>query len=317
MDTAATAPKLSIFDRLATLSDPLRCRILLLLSEHELTVSELCESLQLPQSTVSRHLKVLRTDGWLEARREGTSRHYYLRSHDESAAENLWELIRGEYADHPAPYEDRRRLEGVLARRRSKSRTFFSTAAQRWAQLRRELYGPAFDLEGLLPLLDPAWTVVDLGAGTGQVASSIAPFVRQVIAVDESPEMLAAAAERTGGLGNVELRHGKAESLPLDTDSADAAIMILALHYIAEPEAVFAEAKRVLKPGAPFVLLDMQPHANEELYREMGHVWLGFSAEQIERWYVGAGFNSVHYHPLLPANGVKGPPLFAARGCRT
>ncbi|HRN52800.1 MAG TPA: metalloregulator ArsR/SmtB family transcription factor, partial [Gemmatimonadaceae bacterium] len=60
-----------LFDRLSALADPIRSRLLLLLERHELTVSELCSVLQLPQSTVSRHLKVLSAAGWLVAREDG------------------------------------------------------------------------------------------------------------------------------------------------------------------------------------------------------------------------------------------------------
>ena len=68
----------AILDHLASLADTTRSRILLLLDGHELTVSELCSIMQLPQSTVSRHLKVLADDGWVEARPEGTSRLYRM-----------------------------------------------------------------------------------------------------------------------------------------------------------------------------------------------------------------------------------------------
>ena len=67
-----------IFDRLTALADPTRSRLLLLLDRHELTVGELCVALQLPQSTVSRHLKTLADEGWVSARAEGTSRRYAM-----------------------------------------------------------------------------------------------------------------------------------------------------------------------------------------------------------------------------------------------
>jgi DNA-binding transcriptional ArsR family regulator len=66
----------SMLDHMATLADPLRCRMLLVLERHDLTVSELCSVLQLPQSTVSRHLKTLSDAAWVGSRREGTSRYY-------------------------------------------------------------------------------------------------------------------------------------------------------------------------------------------------------------------------------------------------
>ena len=67
-----------ILDHMTALSDPTRCRMLLLLERHELTVSELCSVLQMPQSTVSRHLKTLADDGWVTSRRDGTSRFYSM-----------------------------------------------------------------------------------------------------------------------------------------------------------------------------------------------------------------------------------------------
>src|SRR5713226_7943480 len=85
----------AILDHLSALSDPTRSRILLLLDRHELTVSELCSIMQLPQSTVSRHLKALADDGWVGARAEGTS-HLYTMTRDEldAPARRLWQLVR-------------------------------------------------------------------------------------------------------------------------------------------------------------------------------------------------------------------------------
>ena len=75
-----------IFNDLNTLADATRSRMLLLLERNELTVSELCAVLQLPQSTVSRHLKTLLDAGWVASRREATSRYYTLAHGDRDAA---------------------------------------------------------------------------------------------------------------------------------------------------------------------------------------------------------------------------------------
>ncbi|MEZ6081397.1 MAG: metalloregulator ArsR/SmtB family transcription factor [Pirellulaceae bacterium] len=61
---------------LQTLADATRVRLLLMLEQQELSVSELCGIVQLPQSTVSRHLKVLSADGWIVNRHEGTNQLY-------------------------------------------------------------------------------------------------------------------------------------------------------------------------------------------------------------------------------------------------
>src|SRR6187549_2812312 len=100
-----------IFDDLSTLSDATRSRMLLLLERHELTVSELCTVLQLPQSTVSRHLKTLADAGWVASRRDGTSRYYTLalEAHD-GAHRHIWDVTRAQLAGRVGVAEDERRL---------------------------------------------------------------------------------------------------------------------------------------------------------------------------------------------------------------
>src|SRR4051812_12938756 len=123
----------AILDHLSSLTDTTRSRILLLLEKHELTVGELCGIVQLPQSTVSRHLKALADSGWIGARGEGTS-NLYMMSRDgvDAAAKRLWTLVRDQVAATPAASQDERRLQSVLAERRSKSQQFFSSSAGQW-----------------------------------------------------------------------------------------------------------------------------------------------------------------------------------------
>src|SRR5262245_10855659 len=107
------------------LADPTRSRLLLVLDHHELTVSELCAILQLPQSTVSRHLKALADAGWISGRAEGTSRLYTLTRRElDPPARRLWQLVREQIAATPAASHDQQRLLNALARRRSQSRDF-------------------------------------------------------------------------------------------------------------------------------------------------------------------------------------------------
>jgi ArsR family transcriptional regulator len=315
MDTVRDT--LPIFDRLSALADTTRCRLLLVLERHELTVSELCAALQLPQSTVSRHLKVLADEGWVTARPDGTSRFYRMAADAlDSSAQRLWRLVREQVAGLAAAEQDAQRVEGVLRERRTRSQEFFSTSAGEWDRLRVELFGARWDLLGLLALLDPGWTVGDLGCGTGQLAASLAPFVGRVIAVDDSPAMIAAAQRRLGGLSNVEVRSGRLEALPIDDGRLDAALLFLVLHHVVEPVEVLKEVARVLRPGGRLLIVDMMPHDREEYRREMGHVWLGFSADQLRGWAKAAGLTAQDYR-LLPADpAARGPTLFAATARR-
>ena len=295
------------------LSDPTRGRLLLLLEGHELTVGELCNVLQQPQSTVSRHLKVLADDGWLGSWRDGTSRRYRLEVERlQPAARRLWQLVGELIRGLPAARQDRDRLASVLAERRTRSREFFSSTAGEWDRVRRDLFGAGAETLPLLGLLDPRWVVGDLGCGTGQTAAAVAPFVARLIAVDESEKMLAAARRRLASHHHAEARRGSLEALPIADGALDAALLILVLHHLADPPAVLAEVARALAPGGRLLVVDMAPHDRERYRQEMGHLWLGFSPEQLAGWLADAGFAPPRLVPLPPDPEAKGPNLFAA-----
>lgn len=303
----------ALYDRLSALADPIRSRLLLLLERHELTVSELRAVLQLPQSTVSRHLKVLTDAGWLSSREDGTSNRYRLDLKAlDAGSRRLWTPVREEVEALPAAQRDAQRVKGVLADRHTRSQQFFASSAAHWDKVRAELFGTRTELFALAGLLEPAQVVGDLGCGTGQLSEVIAPFVERVIAVDESAAMLRAARARLGGLGNVELRSGSLESLPIDDGSLDIAILSLVLHYIAEPAAVLAGIHDTLRDAGRVLIVDMTPHDRAGYRHEMGHVWLGFDQEQLQQWGTAAGFRKVTYHPLPASPQAKGPTLFTA-----
>lgn len=307
----------AILGWMSALSDPTRARLLRLVERRELAVAELCEVLQLPQSTVSRHLKVLSDDGWVSSRPEGTSRLYRMSVDGKaSAARRLWGLLRDQLAEVPAAHSDDERLERVLAARQSRSQAFFASAAGQWDRLREELFGRALDARALPALLDERWVVGDLGCGTGGLSEALAPFVRRVVAVDGSPAMLKAARARLADHPNVEIRRGELEALPIADGELDAGLFALVLHHVTEPPRALAEACRALKPGGRLVVVDMQPHDRHEYREKMGHVWLGFASEQLLPWLESAGFERARSTPLPPDPQARGPGLFAATAVR-
>lgn len=311
----------AIFDDLTTLADATRGRMLLILERHELTVSELCAVLQLPQSTVSRHLKTLSDASWVSSRRDGTSRYYTLaldgRLRQGSGAQErdghirrLWALLREQISASPGADQDARRLKGVLGRRQSQSEAFFASAAGQWDRLRRDLFGSASALHALPALLDPHWTVGDLGCGTGETSAALAPFVGRVIGVDRSGEMLQAARRRLREQPSADVRRGELEALPIEDGELDAAVMLLVLHHVPDPAAAVKEAARAIKAGGRFVLCDMLPHEHEEYKSQMGHVWLGFSEDQLRKIAAAAGFNEIRFVSLPVDPSARGPALF-------
>lgn len=302
-----------IFDDLSTLADATRSRMLILLERHELTVSELCTILQLPQSTVSRHLKTLSDSGWVASRRDGTSRYYSLSLDDRANhVRRLWSLLREQVSVTAGADQDGRRLKNVLSRRQSKSQEFFESTAGQWDKLRADLFGEGSHLVVLPGLIDDRSVVGDLGCGTGQVARVLAPFVARVIAVDRSREMLQAARRRLRDLPAAEVRRGELEALPISDAELDAATLMLVLHHLPDPGAALKEAHRALKPAGRLVIADMLPHDHEEYRQQMGHVWLGFSEEQMTRLLSAAGFDRVRVVAMPVNAAAKGPALFVA-----
>ena len=303
----------SLLAWMEALADPTRLRLLRLLERNELGVLELCDVLQLPQSTVSRHLKVLVDQGWAKSRRRGTNNLYRMVLEElEPSARKLWVVAREQIANWVTASQDELRLRQLLVDKQTDSQTFFAGAAARWDKLRDELYGRSFTGSALLALLPSDWVVADLACGTGQAAADIARCVRQVIAVDNSAAMLEAARRRIGELSNVDLRRGDLETLPIEDSACDAALLLLALSYVPDPSIALQEMHRILKPGGRAVIVDLLPHDRETFRVEFGQARNGLEAKELEGMLKSIGFKENAARSLSPEAGVKGPALFLA-----
>ncbi len=317
MNATSTNQLDALLRQMASLADANRLRLLRLLERHELGVAELCDIVQLPQSTVSRHLKLLSDEGWVVSRRSGTTNLYRMILDElDEPARQLWLVARKQTDDWATHHQDQVRLIEHLRRRRGASRSFFAGVASQWADTRDQLYGQAFLRDALIALLPEQWTIADLGCGTGELTRDLAASVGHVIGVDNSPEMLAAARAQTESLSNVELREGELESLPIEAERCDAALLILVLTYVPDPAAVLNEMHRVLKPGGKAVVVDLMRHDRDDFRRQLGQQSMGFTIDELQTRLTDVGFTRARCRPLRPDPKAKGPALVSATAMR-
>jgi SAM-dependent methyltransferase/biotin operon repressor len=306
----------SILKSLRLLADPNRLRILLLLAAEELSVAELQEILGLGQSTISTQLSQLKNAGLIEDRRAGKNNLYRLQS---VAAASVMAVVREAAAEVPEAVGDRAALALALRKRQDKSRAFFDEMAGR---VGRE-YLPGRSWQGLseaLLKLMPPMVIADLGAGEGTFSLLLAQRAKRVIAVDNSPKMVAFGAELAlkQGTKALEYRLGDLEAVPIEDGTVDLAFFSQSLHHALHPGRAIAEAWRILKPGGRIAVLDLVKHRFEEARELYADVWLGFSEVELETLLAEAGFENVQtdlvhketeapYFQTLLAVGDKAP----------
>ena len=302
---------------MASLADATRLRLLALVAEQELGVSDLCEIVQLPQSTASRHLKILADEGWVVSRRQGTTNLYQLVMDElELPQRELWVLAREQSAAWAALGQDQARLQRLLRSRSRSASSFFADTAAQWDELRHELYGKVFTRDAMLALIPSGWTVADLGCGSGALAADLADYVAHVIGVDNNAAMLKAARRRLKDTPNAELRKGELTGLPIDDHACDATLSVLVLTYLEDPDAAVAEMARVVRPGGRVVIVDLLAHSRDAFRRQMGQVHLGFDARAMRLRLERAGLSGVQCRTLPPAADATGPALLLASGTR-
>lgn len=303
--------------RLGSLADLVRLRIARVLETTELSVREVGEVVQLPQSTVSRHLKQLHDAGWVTRRAMGTTALYGFSLDDiDERRRLLWLALRDDLSELAEADGDDLRLRWVLNNRATDSKTFFGRIAGEWDEVRSSLFGEGFTAPALVSLIDPAWVVADLGCGTGNVSELLSPCVRSVVAVDPSGPMLEAAKKRLADRDNIEFHAGELDRLPLETAGVDAAVISLVLHHLDDAASALAETRRVIRPGGLLLVIEMRAHDREEYRRLMGHKRLGFEPGELSALLASAGFRGAVERDLPAEPGTKGPPLVAVRAER-
>lgn len=291
------------------LADPTRLRLIGILEHGEFTVQELTSILQMGQSRVSRHLKILVEAGICTVQRQGTWSYFQMNGNDDFFRSIRQEIL-GRVVHLEGYHDDQVGLTRILDERRSKSRQFFDQHARQWDQMASELIPVSQYVSLILNELDSGHIVVDVGVGTGRLLKELSAASRQVIGIDHSAPMLDQAKNRVENekLENVELRLGELTHLPVADGVANCAILNMVLHHAANPQTAFRELNRVLEPGGLLIIADLVHHEMEWFHDRMADQWMGFDHHEIERWLDLTGYRIGHYKQIN--FDVKLPSVF-------
>jgi ubiquinone/menaquinone biosynthesis C-methylase UbiE len=285
--------------------DPTRLRLLLLLREAELTVSELTEIVGQSQPRVSRHLKLLCEANLLHRFKEGSW--VFYRSADLGDTAQLAASLVALADSSAEPFaSDLRRLQEIRRERQTTAAAYFKANAADWERI-RSLHAPEEDVEKAIVetianLLHES--VLDAGTGTGRILELLAPRIRHGTGVDVSPDMLAIARDRLERIGarHCQIRLADIHRLPFPAGTMmqgfDLAVFHQVLHYLEDPQSAVMEAARVLRPEGSVLIVDFAPHDLEFCRSEFAHRRLGFADDEVHGWFEATGLKH------LPARAI-------------
>lgn len=294
---------------LAAAGEETRLRILALLAEAELTVSELVAILGQSQPRVSRHLKLLVEGGLAQRRREGAWAFFRLAQAGSSADLARSVIARLDPTDGQLA-ADQARLGDIRRQRTEHAARYFAAHAPFWDRV-RALHAPEALVERAVLEVTGAHAmgrVLDCGTGAGRMIELLARQAEQVIGVDLSPAMLAVARANLerAGVRNALLRQGDIYALPVAANSCDLAIVHQVLHYLDDPARALREAARALVPGGRLLIVDFAPHDQEFLREAHAHRRLGFSSTEIEDLVDACGLDIIKHRHLSPPHDQSG-----------
>jgi DNA-binding transcriptional ArsR family regulator/precorrin-6B methylase 2 len=271
-------------DLFGLFAEPTRVRLLRLLGEHELSVAELVEVTEVPQSSVSTHLGKLREAGLVRDRKNGTSTYYALAPNMPRGARLVWDVVSNGVSDAVLA-SDRAHAAQVLRARREGFPESIAGEMERHYSPGRTWESLALSLLGLLRL----GRVLDVGSGDGAVAQMLAPRAKAVTCIDSSDAMVEAAKQRLARLDDVAVMKGDMHALPFEDASFDQVLMLNVLVHSISPAKAVSEAVRVLAPTGDIVVVTLDAHHHKDAARAWGHAQLGISPASLRRWMTRAG----------------------------
>ncbi|MDZ7823684.1 MAG: metalloregulator ArsR/SmtB family transcription factor [Ahrensia sp.] len=299
-------------DCLKSIAEPSRLRILRVLADGDLTVSDITTILGQSQPRVSRHLKLLLETGLINRWQEGSWALFRLVSSGEKSA--LVHSVLATLDPHdPIITRDKERLDDVKKARRAAAADYFAKNAASWDKIRSHHVADSDVEDALVSILGkgPFNAMLDIGTGTGRMLELFAPHYRSAVGIDASREMLgiARANLEASSISNCEVRLGDVYNMPVERNAYDLVVIHQVLHFLDDPAAALREAARALAPSGKLAIIDFAPHEKEFLRAEHQHQRLGFENAQVHAWLKAAGLKPGAEKSLTPTSATGEQPL--------
>lgn len=291
--------------------DSLRMAALRVLRRDAFSVQELCAILDVRQSALSHHLKILAKAGLVISRREGNSI-FYRRSSEalNPALNELQQSLLHSIDQLPLNPNHADGREQVYADRAQRSQAFFAQNAGSFSSQQEQI--AAFELyasttAGLLESTQAngGELAIEVGPGHGEFLAALSPRYQRVIALDNAASMLALAQDEASELHNIEFIHGDTRAPALPQGQADCVVVNMVLHHVPSPADIFADAARLLKPGGILSVTDLCSHDQNWAQEACGDLWLGFEPEDLNQWAAAAGLSEGASDYLAQRNGFR------------
>jgi ubiquinone/menaquinone biosynthesis C-methylase UbiE len=305
---ATVAPFETMLAALRAAGEPTRLRLLAVLAEGELNVSDLTDILGQSQPRISRHLKLLVEAGLVERIREGSWAFFRLAEGTLKSDVLAGILSCIDRSDRTLTL-DRSRLVEVRRARARAAAEFFGKHAADWDRI-RALHASDETVEAALREVvgqRPVRALLDIGTGTGRMLELFGPLAARAVGIDASTEMLAIARAHVerAGLRNTVVRQGDLFALPVEPGAYDLVVIHQVLHYLDDGARALHEAARALSPGGRLVIVDFAPHDLEFLREDFAHRRLGFARETVESWLGAAALEPEVFRNVVSGGGAS------------
>jgi ArsR family transcriptional regulator len=302
---------LSLFKILA---DGSRLRLLRILRQGDFTVQDLMQILNMGQSRVSRHLKLMSEAGLLKVEKQGTW-HYYRLSLEDGLLKDIWASVEPRLAELEGQERDNLGVLRVMSERRKRNQEFFNKHARDWDNIHVELLNLPDYLDRLLAMIPFGGLMVEVGIGTGSLLPLLAKKSEQTLGLDHSPSMIKLAREiidQQQLADKVEVRLAEMNHLPCADNSARTVVLNQVLHHAEQPVEVSREIARVLESGGALVVADLTRHGHDWARERLADQWLGFKQEELEKWLADTGMVLTECLEIEAASGQQSVLLFKA-----